>query len=107
VGWWLVDPATGRARDEMDDGRGVSASDETVIISRVALRNLVAQRRFGLCLGGLTVAVASGIALYLSQAGLASGDIAEGIGLGIVADKGFTVAVALMLLGEAQGAGTC
>lgn len=107
VGWWLIDPATGRARDEMDDGRGVSASDETVIITRVSLRNLAAQRRFGLCLAGLTVAVASGLALYFAQADLASGDVAEGIGLGIVADKGFTVAVALMLLGEAQGAGAC
>jgi hypothetical protein len=107
LGWWLIDPATGQARDETDDGRGAVASEETVILSRVALRNLAAQRRFGLCLAGMTVAVASGIGLYFAQAALASGDTAEGMGAAFAAGEGLGLAVTLMLLGEAQGAGAC
>jgi transglutaminase-like putative cysteine protease len=107
VGWWLIDPTSGRARDEMDDGRGAAATDEVSVVTKISMRNLAAKRRFGLCLAGVTVAVASGILLYFAQADLASGDTVGGIGLGLAAGQGFVVAVALMLQGDLQGAGAC
>ena len=37
LGWWLVDPKTGRVADEMDDGRGISATADAVFkLSSVA-----------------------------------------------------------------------
>jgi hypothetical protein len=53
------------------------------------------------------VAVASGVGLYFAQAAWAAGDSLEGGGLGGAAFEGFILAVALMLQGEKQGAGSC
>ena len=35
VGWWLVDPETGRVADEADDGRGISATYSELAIAAV------------------------------------------------------------------------
>ena len=83
VGWWLVDPRTGRTVDRLDDGRGAEMSEKTVIITRVALRNLAAKRRLGMCIAGAMLLVAEFMALYLAQAEAASGSsMATGLAFG-------------------------
>jgi hypothetical protein len=47
-GWWLVDPATGRTRDEADDGRGMSMVERGAITEADA-EALPPLRRMGNC----------------------------------------------------------
>jgi hypothetical protein len=46
IGWWLVDPGTGAARDVFEDGRGTAMTEEGYLYGRVA----TFVRRF-VCLG--------------------------------------------------------
>jgi hypothetical protein len=48
VGWWLVDPASGRTTDQMDDGRGVSATGHGRVII-IPVRAAPPMRRLGVC----------------------------------------------------------
>ena len=48
TGWWLIDPITGATADQMDDGRGASAAEDTVIIVRRA-EEASTLKRLGLC----------------------------------------------------------
>jgi len=100
IGWWLVDPRTGRTMDQLDDGRGASTTDETVIITRVSLRNLAAKRRFGICLAGLTILVASGVGLYFSLAEGTYGSLTHGVLMGAASAGGLVTAGATLALGE-------
>jgi hypothetical protein len=76
VGWWLIDPRTGRAVDEMDDGRG---SAEGAVTNTPSVRATPAYVRVGKCvfagflLGGLATefALSSGIAVGSGGRGLA------------------------------------
>ena len=36
IGWWLVDPATGQTRDQMDDGRGSTMTEYAFLLIKVA-----------------------------------------------------------------------
>jgi hypothetical protein len=47
TGWWLIDPATGRTLDELDDGRGAVLPERAM----VQLRILWASARPWICLG--------------------------------------------------------
>lgn len=100
IGWWLVDPATGRTVDELDDGRGSAPTDETIILTRVSLRNAAAKRRFGKCLAGAAFAVGEGISGYLAQGEIASGNTLEGVLMGVVAAGAGVGAVASFALGK-------
>ncbi len=48
AGWWLIDPATGVTTDQLDDGRGATATEDTVIIVRRA-EDASTLKRLGLC----------------------------------------------------------
>jgi hypothetical protein len=50
LGWWLVDPATGRTTDEMDDGTGSSATEYHAINALVSLWSQGRYIRLGICL---------------------------------------------------------
>jgi hypothetical protein len=40
LGWWLVDPATGATRDQMDDGRGLTA-EEGLLVGAIAMAGAI------------------------------------------------------------------
>ena len=48
TGWWLIDPRTGEVADQLDDGRGATATEDTVIIVRRA-DEASTLKRIGLC----------------------------------------------------------
>ena len=49
VGWWLVDPKTGRTMDELDDGRGANLT-EYIAKVRIWYESLPAWIRIGVCI---------------------------------------------------------
>jgi hypothetical protein len=49
LGWWLVDPVDGRTRDELDDGRGVAATDYSLPLTTTG-RAVTAFERLAYCL---------------------------------------------------------
>ncbi len=90
IGWWLVDPETGRTIDQLDDGRGSSTTDTTIIVSRVALRNAAAKQRLGICVAGLMWLIAEFMALILFQAELAAGAPSAAAALGAGSGAGLS-----------------
>jgi hypothetical protein len=61
IGWWLVDMASGLARDVFEDGRGSAATEETTLYYRIAFW----VRKF-VCLG-LTIKQAKTYAKFLNE----------------------------------------
>ena len=79
VGWWLVDPDTGRTMDQLDDGRGEEGLEftATVAVGPVGYWNL-AWRTFGCALTAAVLLAATGSFLgtgaVFVQAASAGGD---------------------------------
>ena len=49
TGWWLVDPATGRAVDMMDDGRGAEGVEYPGVVASIPWRAIGSFAKLGLC----------------------------------------------------------
>jgi transglutaminase-like putative cysteine protease len=96
IGWWLVDPATGRTVDELDDGRGGSASEHTTVVSTVPLNAFPGWQRFGLCLFGATVSVASAVFFGAAMSELDAGEIATGVLMGSAGTAGTGLGLVLL-----------
>jgi hypothetical protein len=47
VGWWLVDPTSGRTHDQMGDGRGIAVEHTTV--TEISIQPAPVYARLGLC----------------------------------------------------------
>jgi hypothetical protein len=95
LGWWLVDPMTGRTTDQLDDGRGISMLDEaTVVIRRV--KDVPPYRRLGCVVAAMFLG--ANAAVY----GIAAGRLAVGGGrsaglAAIVGAGGSSVALPTMV----------
>jgi hypothetical protein len=82
AGWWLIDPVTGHAIDQLDDGRGAAAErialDATVMSTQTAFRRLAQD-----CLAGSAMAFAAivflGIGAYAASQGDAWSAFVEGV----------------------------
>jgi hypothetical protein len=91
VGWWLIDPATGRCADEMDDGRGGGSPMGGRVVIHV--RTVAAQPsmlRLGACIvGGMGLSLAllgtAWGAVNGSPAAIIGGGTAAGGGAGLIA----------------------
>jgi hypothetical protein len=68
VGWWLIDPATGRCADEMDDGRGGGGMPGRVVIHVRTVEAQPSMLRLGACIVG-------GMGLSLAMLGTAWGAV--------------------------------
>jgi hypothetical protein len=49
TGWWLVDPASGRTIDMLDDGRGAEGVEYTGVVASVPWRAIGSFAKLGLC----------------------------------------------------------
>jgi hypothetical protein len=72
VGWWLVDPASGRTSDQLDDGRGAAA--ERVIVNVVYVESIPAYARLGSCIGLAALGMTAGFLIVLSGFSIAKGN---------------------------------
>jgi hypothetical protein len=81
VGWWLVDPATGRTVDEMDDGRG-TVDQYAATIRVTVVETAGPMEDLGLCVG-LTILIG---AITLVMVGAMAGSVvAANAGQGLAA----------------------
>lgn len=66
AGWWLVDPATGRTWDELDDGRGSGGlADEALLIQNI-IKTHPAWLILRVCLVGAAILAASFLGLVVA-----------------------------------------
>lgn len=86
TGWWLVDPATGRTWDELDDGRGSGGlADEALLIQNI-IKTHPAWLILRVCLVGVAILAASFIGLVVA------GQLDSGAAMGAFGGAGASAA---------------
>jgi hypothetical protein len=68
VGWWLIDPLTGRTIDQLDDGRGGMLEHEHILIQTI-IKTHPAWLILGVCVAGIGLFVANFIGLMVASGG--------------------------------------
>jgi hypothetical protein len=92
VGWWLIDPRTGRVSDQLDDGRGGGGMPGRVVIHVRTVEAAPSLLRLGTCVAaGAIIAVTGAFAGIAAVGGLA-GDLPYILGGGIPTGGGALVA---------------